>query len=106
MEHMPHATAQSSVLSPSSDPHRVVAAVDDDRLAGDAGRGVAGEEDGRAGDLLGAEGGAERGALDGELLHLAEAGNAARRGGLDRAGGDGVDANPLLPEVAGEVADR
>src|SRR5690606_19840744 len=76
-----------------------------DRLTRNPGAEVGGEEDGRVGDLLRVHIAAEGGASSGDLQQVAEVGDPARGEGIQRARGHRVDANALLAEIDGKIAD-
>src|SRR5690348_4808930 len=97
---------ENSLFTATLKAHDVVAGVDVDGFAGDTAGEVGGEVGGGVADfsLLGVA--VERGAFSVGLQHVGEASDAARGQGLDRPGGDGVDANVLPAEIGGEVADR
>src|ERR1035437_32054 len=88
------------------EPHDVIAAIDVHDFSGDGAGEVAGQKQGRAADFQLVHIAAERGAVGMGLEHVAEIADAARGESLDRAGGNGVDANVPGAEVPGEIADR
>src|SRR5215468_3553970 len=85
--------------------HDVVATVHVNRFARDARPARRKQEYRGRTDLAGIDV-APQGRLVGmSLEHVAEVRNAARGQGLDRAGGDGIDANFPRAEIAREIAD-
>src|ERR1035437_1711262 len=86
--------------------HDVIAAIDVHDFSGDGAGEVAGQKQGRAANFQLVHIAAERGAVGMGLEHVAEIADAARGESLDRAGGNGVDANVAGAEVPGEIADR
>src|SRR5690606_8916176 len=73
-------------------------------LAGDARREVRTQEGGGVADILDGDRAADRGIGLDVAQDLAEAADAGRGQGLDRAGGDRVDADAFRAEVEREVA--
>src|SRR5271165_3448611 len=88
-----------------SKPHNVVAAVNVYRLSRDAAAAVAGQKDRRRGYFVDIDVALQGGLFGLGLHHFAQAADATRSQGLHRSGGDGVDANVVLAEIVGEVAD-
>src|SRR2546423_1025394 len=85
-------------------PHDVHSGVYEEDVAGDAAAKVAGEEDGGV-SHFGRVGIAVQGrAVFDDVQNGGKILDRARGGGLDGAGGNGVDADLLRAEIAGEVA--
>src|SRR5713101_7754076 len=82
----------------------VVAGIDVMNLARHAAREVAEEIDRSVADLLNRDAAAQRRVVLVPFEDVAEVTDARRRQRLDRAGGDGIDANVLLAQIGGEVA--
>ncbi len=80
------------------------AAIDVNRFAGDAGARVGKQKCSGRADFAGIHVAFQRRALGVRFQHVAQTGNASRRQGFDRPGGDGVHANGFRPEIVGEVA--
>src|ERR1700722_226854 len=76
--------------------HDVVAAIDVNHLAGDAAAGIGGEEPSGAANFADLHVAPHGGALGVGLVHVAEAGDAARGEGFDRSGRDRVHADIFL----------
>src|SRR5882724_12934099 len=83
--------------------HNVVAAIDVNSFTGDAGAAGREEECGGGADFASVNVAAQRSAFGVALEHVAEAGDAAGGERFERAGGNGVDANILGAEIAGEI---
>src|SRR5947207_12574828 len=83
--------------------HNVVAAIDVNGFAGDAGSAGREEECGGGADFASVDIAAERSAFGVALQHVAEAGNATGGECFKWTGGDSVDADILGAEVAGEI---
>src|SRR5882757_7153459 len=83
--------------------HNVVAAIDVNSFTGDAGAAGREEECGGGADFASVNVAAQRSAFGVAFQHFAKAGDSPGSEGFNRAGGNGVDANILGAEIAGEI---
>src|SRR5258708_30712753 len=83
--------------------HDVIAAIDVNSFAGDAGAAGREKEGGGGADFASVHVAAERRAFGVPLEHVAESGNATGGERFEWTGGDSVDTNILGAQVAGEI---
>src|ERR1035438_5713098 len=84
--------------------HNVVAAIDVDGLAGNAGAAVGKQERGGGADFGGFDVALQRSSLDLRLQHVSKSGDAARSQRLDWSGRDGIHADCFRSEIVSQVA--